>query len=298
MHTASERYLLYQPFRLLSTYFFSFSKTFFDRPGTGSSLSPFHHAVLRKYRIIGQERLTSKFCVLTRRGVALIAERLAHQDDLAFLEPLRRTHMHHQRTADARRGSWQSWHLPSAGAGRSRAETLRVLRRGDIARRSTALARSGHSLLMPHTNIHCFGPYSVPATRLQVPSILTGLAALAQRIRAREINIRRLVIFALRDPVPVHLRAVRERLREAHLLKGHRAAERHALSRARRRDVARCLIRRREVREREAARGERPRECIHVQQTALEEREQLRRRRDERGCTGSPPAPPDCGSPT
>ena len=133
MHTASERYLLYQPFRLLSTYFFSFSKTFFDRPGTGSSLSPFHHAVLRKYRIIGQERLTSKFCVLTRRGVALIAERLAHQDDLAFLEPLRRTHMHHQRTADARR-ALAVVAFAVRRAGRSRAETLRVLRRGDIAR--------------------------------------------------------------------------------------------------------------------------------------------------------------------
>ena len=108
MLTASERYLLYQPFRLLSTYFFSFSKTFFGRPGAGSSLPPFRYAVL-------------------------IAERLAHQDDLAFLEPLRRTHMHHQRTADARR-DLAVVTFAVRRAGRSRAKTLRVLRRGDVSR--------------------------------------------------------------------------------------------------------------------------------------------------------------------
>ena len=83
-----------------------------------------------------------------------------------------------------RAGLLQSWHLPSAAQGVLAPSRLAFSGAATLRARSTALARSGHSLLTPHTKMHCLGPNSVAETRLPVPSMLTispvSLSALAE----------------------------------------------------------------------------------------------------------------------
>lgn len=89
-----------------------------------------------------------------------------------------------------RAGLLQSWHLPSAAHGVLFPSRCAFFGAATFRARSTALARSGHSLFTPPDKHALLRPEQRSRHTVALAVDVNDFAVLAQRVRAREVNVR------------------------------------------------------------------------------------------------------------